>query len=755
MKDSACNRYRSYSRSESPVPTKHKRSWQPSSATGGRSSGSREIPAVPIAAHRDHFKPRNNKFGGRKDFGGEFQNFRRSRSPRNSKKHRPKSPALDRGRSPSKFQGRERSPPKFQGRERSPSKFQGRENGRATSKFRPRSQSPPPPPKNFDRGRDEQRFKRRSSGSPDGGPPMKKKLPRYSPARDISRSLSPLPKKKLAGPYSPIRDMSKSLSPLPVKKKTGNAKYRESVRNMSRSKSPVGNKKFDSRKRETSPSPKQKNSSKSFRKVNVSEKKKPSRITLNSRFTPDDQEPFRLIENVTIAILRNPNAEASEEVTVKRVFDASLFKMVHKKMDGKKPIFDREEIKIWRHDDNLADDPDFERRLVRVKSSATSAKTAKDSLSRMSPETLRKTFGLQIGDRSRSREKEPQIRLDPKPDPRYESKYRQQIEREEVLVKRKKEGDTRNVESERKSSHSSKERRKSKEQLAKKEEDRKANAIRKREVHDLRQALEKRRNDREETAGFRVEIRRGERPPSTELYYREQGQQQGRDRLGHDDGRNVVVDEDRVGYRRSGSNEREFRPWDDNRRGFRGRGRGGPRGNRGRGDGWMIDRNPREMDNRGNRGRGNRQNRFYGSMSPPPHDNNRGGWRGNFRGRGGRGRGRDFEPFDKETALATAQEMDDRNKFLQHDDRDVSPQMFRGRGGRGRFVSRGFGSSSFRGNNRGFRGNFRGRRGNFRNNFNNDQMDRGRDISLEREWKHDMYDSLQAEEQPHSTTGGN
>ena len=88
--------------------------------------------------------------------------------------------------------------------------------------------------------------------------------------------------------------------------------------------------------------------------------------------------------------------------------------------------------------------------------------------------------------------------MDPKPDPRYESKYRQQIEREEVLVKRKKEGDTRNVESERKSSHSSKERRKSKEQLAKKEEDRKANAIRKREVHDLRQALEKRRNDREE-----------------------------------------------------------------------------------------------------------------------------------------------------------------------------------------------------------------------------------------------------------------
>ena len=56
------------------------------------------------------------------------------------------------------------------------------------------------------------------------------------------------------------------------------------------------------------------------RRVTSAGKKKYSRITLNKRFTNDDQDPFRLEENVTIAILRNPNAEPSEEVTVKVSF---------------------------------------------------------------------------------------------------------------------------------------------------------------------------------------------------------------------------------------------------------------------------------------------------------------------------------------------------------------------------------------------------------------------------------------------------
>ena len=74
---------------------------------------------------------------------------------------------------------------------------------------------------------------------------------------------------------------------------------------------------------------------------------------------------------------------------LQRVFDSLLFKMIHKKTEGRKPIFDREEIKVWRHDENLADDPDFERRLVRVKSSSQGGKPAADSLSRMSPDVIR------------------------------------------------------------------------------------------------------------------------------------------------------------------------------------------------------------------------------------------------------------------------------------------------------------------------------------------------------------------------------
>lgn len=72
-----------------------------------------------------------------------------------------------------------------------------------------------------------------------------------------------------------------------------------------------------------------------------------------------------------------------------RVFDASQFKMIHKKSEGRRPIFDREEIKVWRHDENLSDDPDFERRLVRVKSTSVTSKSSSDNISRMSPDVIR------------------------------------------------------------------------------------------------------------------------------------------------------------------------------------------------------------------------------------------------------------------------------------------------------------------------------------------------------------------------------
>lgn len=56
------------------------------------------------------------------------------------------------------------------------------------------------------------------------------------------------------------------------------------------------------------------------RRVSTAVKKKTSRITLHKRFTLDDQEPFELEENVTIAILRKADAQPSEDVTVKVIY---------------------------------------------------------------------------------------------------------------------------------------------------------------------------------------------------------------------------------------------------------------------------------------------------------------------------------------------------------------------------------------------------------------------------------------------------
>ena len=103
-------------------------------------------------------------------------------------------------------------------------------------------------------------------------------------------------------------------------------------------------------------------------------------------------------------------------------------------------------------------------------------------------------------------------RLDPKPDPRYESKYRQQVEREEELGKKKKDlSDRRSVEKRKsapKGRRKAEERlggkdeqrlgRKDEEQLGRKDDERKSGGRGREETYDLRQALDKRRNDRDE-----------------------------------------------------------------------------------------------------------------------------------------------------------------------------------------------------------------------------------------------------------------
>ena len=88
-------------------------------------------------------------------------------------------------------------------------------------------------------------------------------------------------------------------------------------------------------------------------------------------------------------------------------------------------------------------------------------------------------------------------RLDPKPDPRYESKFRQQVEKEEEHVKRKRDGDSRSVES-RKSSY---EKKRGEERFGGRKEEQFSSKSKGKsvgDIADLRQALDRRRSDREE-----------------------------------------------------------------------------------------------------------------------------------------------------------------------------------------------------------------------------------------------------------------
>ncbi|GFS21205.1 hypothetical protein ElyMa_003333000 [Elysia marginata] len=362
---------RKRSRSFSPVPSKHKRSWQNDEPKRPGHAPQRSL-SPPRGKKPPNYKSSPGYSGKRnRPDSPLLRGPRRSPSPLPRKRPFSRSPG-HRGPSPGARPIRDAPPPRRDSRPSAPPPRQ-------------RSNSPRPIKKiGNDRNKQDSYYSKRTP-SPD---------PRYL-AKKKSRlsSLSPPPP---STPYSHHPSTSKA----------GNVKKRPVSSNPRRSQSPLpplpvlggAASRGDPMMQE--------------RKVTSAGKKKYSRLTLNKRFTTEDQAPFRLEENVTIAILRNPNAEPSEEVTVKRVFDSALFKMIHRKAEGRKPIFDREEIKVWRHDENLADDPDFERRLVRVKSSSQTGKPASDSLSRMSPDVIRKAFGLQVGARSKSRSphREPQIR---------------------------------------------------------------------------------------------------------------------------------------------------------------------------------------------------------------------------------------------------------------------------------------------------------------------------------------------------------
>ncbi|OWF34986.1 uncharacterized protein LOC110443490 isoform X2 [Mizuhopecten yessoensis] len=139
------------------------------------------------------------------------------------------------------------------------------------------------------------------------------------------------------------------------------------------------------------------------------------KMTLNNRFQFfDDLElPLIVEDNITIGIhRRGPNMVHDSHQQIIRSFRQGDTLDVHRKDEGKYPIFDREEIKVFRHDDILDDEVYEEKRTISVAHSKPKGR-------RDSYETDRRIIQGKAGHSSRYIE--PQIKFDPRPDPRYES----------------------------------------------------------------------------------------------------------------------------------------------------------------------------------------------------------------------------------------------------------------------------------------------------------------------------------------------
>ncbi|XP_048729565.1 uncharacterized protein LOC125646945 isoform X3 [Ostrea edulis] len=145
------------------------------------------------------------------------------------------------------------------------------------------------------------------------------------------------------------------------------------------------------------------------------------RPLLSERFENTDLDfvgPVRIDENITIGIHRTgPNLRNTPNKPVVRDFDPYNFVMLRRRDEGKKAIFDREEIKIFGLDNILDEQIYDEKRTISVVPSDDHKRSIRSS-SRYSPDR-QDTRTVKSADRSR----EPTIRLNPKPDPRYEKLF--------------------------------------------------------------------------------------------------------------------------------------------------------------------------------------------------------------------------------------------------------------------------------------------------------------------------------------------
>ena len=152
------------------------------------------------------------------------------------------------------------------------------------------------------------------------------------------------------------------------------------------------------------------------------------RLLLSDRFQNDDQKEqgdIIIEDNIVIAIQRGPNVRNYSPVDINRDFDPNNVVIMRYKDEGKNPIFDREEIKVFGFDSILDENVYEERRIISVVPSATQTSSKRRH---NQPEVIRKV------------QQQTRVKLDFKPDPRYEPlmkfKGEKEEEKEKVRIKR-------------------------------------------------------------------------------------------------------------------------------------------------------------------------------------------------------------------------------------------------------------------------------------------------------------------------------
>ncbi|KAL5013646.1 hypothetical protein ScPMuIL_007916 [Solemya velum] len=184
--------------------------------------------------------------------------------------------------------------------------------------------------------------------------------------------------------------------------------------------------------------------------------------TLNERFRMEDQvgkPTFKFEDNITIGIHRHPDASSVSPGPINRTFDpfSSPVHIARRREEGKKAIFDREEIKQFQHDAKLDEFSGYEeRRVIAVipaenqhRMDDRSLFHVQDNFSGEGRQDHRKYDSEHSGTRRHSKERrdsqqtqrwqEQQVRVVAKPDPRYEPLYKEEKEREELIETRDRE----------------------------------------------------------------------------------------------------------------------------------------------------------------------------------------------------------------------------------------------------------------------------------------------------------------------------